>query len=230
MPQRDKLWFVYPWPCVGQFKFVSLSLHRQPSYPRIVAALKSGARYLDIGCAVAQDMRYLVLDGCPSANMLAIEKMSGYVETAFDYFRDRDTLQAKFIIANVLDRSIPDVQELRGTVDIAHLGMVLHVWDLDGQIAACERILEFLAPKPGVLVVGNSVGRKVASNFIGPEGTIIYKHDVESFKAMWDEVGRRTGTSWKVSGWNDDGVGLNGETVHWEDPTTTRLYWAVERL
>ncbi|KAL1842292.1 hypothetical protein VTK73DRAFT_3155 [Phialemonium thermophilum] len=53
----------------------------------------------------------------------------------------------------------------------------------------------------------------------------MYKHNVASFEAMWKEVERRTGQRFRVTAWLDPGLGLNGETTHWHDPLTRRLYW-----
>jgi len=228
--QRDKLWGVWAYPCVGQFKFVSITIQRQNSYERIVESLKGGARYLDIGCAIGQDMRYLALDGCPSTNMFGLEKVEGFVDASYDFFGDRQTLATRFIIADLMDRTNQDAEALKGTVDVAHVGMFLHLWDLEGQTQACERITEFMSSKPGTLVVGNSVGRTKAGIWEWNGGKAFYKHNVESFTSMWKEVGRRTGTNWEVRGWMHDGLGLNGEKGHWDDPLTTRLMWEVERI
>ncbi len=221
---------MYPWPCIGQYKFVSLTLHRQPLYGRVVETIKAGGRYLDLGCAVAQDMRYLVLDGCPSDNMFGLEKMAGYVEQAYELFGDRDRLHTRFIVADLLDTDVAEAQALLGTVDVAHAGMLLHVWPLEPQRRACERIVQFMSPRKGALIVGNSVGRTEPIVWPGPEGTPMYKHSPESFKSMWDDVGRRTGTVWRVHAWTRPGLGLNDEAAHWDDPLTTRLYWEVERM
>lgn len=245
---------MYPWPCVGEFKFVSLTLRQQPSYGRICAVVRDGGRFLDVGCAAAQDLRCLMLDAATgqtdghgdghgaaaltpaalSANSFGLDRMAGYIDTAYAFFRDRDRLQTRFIVADLFDRRPDGPVEplLRGSVDVLHAGMVVHVWDLPGQHRACERIVELLAPRPGVLAVGNNVARREgrAGSYVGPEGTIMYKHDAASFRAMWAEVGARTGTRWLVRTRNDDAVGLNGETAHWIDPDTTRLYWEAERL
>jgi len=228
--QRDKLWAVYPWPCIGRFKFALLSMHRLPQYGRIIEKLKTGGRFLDVGCAVGQDLRYLVLNGCPSNNMFGIEKMQGFVDLGYGLWRDRDTLQAKFIVADLLDRSNEEARALLGTVDIANVGMVLHVWDLEGQIKACERVVEFMNRQEGALIVGCSVGHAEPGTTRGPEGTDIHTHNVASFKEMWVEVGRRTGSCWKVDAQMMHAGGLNGENVNWNPRQTTRLSWEAERL
>ncbi len=50
---RDRAWQIHPYPCIGQFRFLNLSISQHASYPRILAALKEpGARrtLLDLGC------------------------------------------------------------------------------------------------------------------------------------------------------------------------------------
>lgn len=108
--------------------------------------------------------------------------------------------------------------------------MVLHIWDLEGQIAACERVAELLRPENGVLVVGQSVGSVKAKEFPGRGGKMIYKHDAETFAAMWEEVGRRTGTKWEVRASLDQGLGIEEQNRNWDEPTTRRLFFEVERL
>lgn len=193
--------------------------------------LKRGGRYLDIGCAVGQDLRRLVLDGCPSTNLFAIETAGGFVDLSYELFRDKDTLKADFIKADFLDRSNSDSQALLNTVDICHVGMVLHIFDLEGQTAACERLVEFMADRPGVRVVGSSAGRTEATVWNeGIGGKPNYMHNVESFEKMWEEVGRRTGTRWTVSAWMHDRLGLNEEKGHWSDPLRIRLIWQAQRV
>lgn len=39
----------------------------------MVQRLKDGARYLDVGCCLGQDIRKLVADGVPSAHLYGVE-------------------------------------------------------------------------------------------------------------------------------------------------------------
>ncbi len=64
--------------------------------------------------AAGQDMRTLALDGCPSTNMYAIEKMSGFVDAGYEFWQDKDTLKTRFIIGDFLDRSLLTVEGLTG--------------------------------------------------------------------------------------------------------------------
>ncbi|KAK3366456.1 hypothetical protein B0H63DRAFT_536509 [Podospora didyma] len=94
----------------------------------------------------------------------------------------------------VLLRTGPaQASKLAGTFGVVQLGMVLHIWDLEGQTKACERVVELLRAEKSVLVVGQRIGNLVGNEFPA-RGTTIFKHDAETFAIMWEEVGRRTGT------------------------------------
>ncbi|KAB5550009.1 hypothetical protein GE09DRAFT_1128660 [Coniochaeta sp. 2T2.1] len=228
---RDKIWDVFPWPCVGQFRFLDLSLSRQLSYPRILSLLQQSdpVRLLDVGCCFAQDLRKLVRDGAPSSSLYGLEIQSEFISLGYDFFADRETFGGRFIAADLLDRANREVKELEGTFGVVQLGMVLHIWDLEGQTRACERVVELLKDEKGVLVVGQSVGNVEGKEFPA-RGRMIFKHDVETFGKMWDEVGRRTGTSWVVRARLDEGLGIDERKRNWDEPSTRRLSFEVERV
>ncbi len=169
-----------------------------------------------------------MLDGCPSDNMFGLEKMAGYVEQAYELFGDRDRLHTRFIVADLLDTDVAEAQALLGTVDVAHAGMLLHVWPLEPQRRACERIVQFMSPRKGALIVGNSVGRTEPIVWPGPEGTPMYKHSPESFKSMWDDVGRRNRHRVARPRLDAPRARPQRRGRPLDDPLTTRLYWEVE--
>ncbi|SPQ20284.1 9062dc1e-1f17-46de-b7e8-2f327e6c427f [Thermothielavioides terrestris] len=229
---RDKIWDVFPWPCVGQFRFLDLSLSRHPMYGRILERIRDGGeQFLDVGCCFAQDIRKLVHDGAPAANLWGLEKQAEFITLAFDFFRDADRLAADhFIHADLLDREHPQARALEGNVDIVQLGMILHVWDRAGQVEACRRVVELLRPRPGSLVIGQSVGHLDGVEMAGAGGKRIFKQNAETFAAMWEEVGRLTGTKWQVHASLDEGLGIAQQQRQWDDPRTRRLSFVVERL
>ncbi|KAK3319920.1 hypothetical protein B0T19DRAFT_274575 [Cercophora scortea] len=231
---RDKLWDVHPWPCVGQFRFTALSLRTQPSYPHILSRLQSSPtteRLLDVGCCLAPDLRKLAHDGAPSSCLVGLDTQAEFITLGYDFFNDRETFKGRFIHADILDTTNEEVKNLEGGFGVVLLGMVLHIWDLEGQIRACERVVQMLRPERGVMVVGQSVGSLVATEVVVREGGKgIYKHDVESFGRMWEEVGRRTGTKWEVRARLDEGLGIAQGRRGWDEPSTRRLFFEVERV
>lgn len=228
--QRDKIWDVFPWPCVGQFRFLDLSLSRKPSYARILSRLNAGDRLLDVGCCLAQDLRKLTRDGAPSSSLYGLEMEPEFIRLGYEFFGDEESFQAKFVVADLMDRGNEEVKSLEGSFGVVQLGMVLHIWDFEAQTRACERVVEMLRGEQGVMVVGQSVGDVDGKEAPGRGGKMIFKHNVQSFEKMWEEVGRRTGTKWVVRARLDEGLGIDQKKRLWDAPTTRRLSFEVERV
>ena len=74
MIQREKAWQTFPYPCIGKFDFLTLSISIHPCYSRVLATLAAPdaqANLLDLGCCFGQDIRKLVHDGAPAINLFA---------------------------------------------------------------------------------------------------------------------------------------------------------------
>lgn len=201
---------------------------RTPSYQNIISRLKSGASILDLGCCVAQDLRKLAHDGAPSTNMYGADLHGKFLSLGYDLFLDKHTLGAKFIEADVFDLDGP-LKDLEGRMDIIQIGLFLHIFDLEGQIKACERIVKLGRAVKGTLIVGQQTGKQVAGNQARGKG-VAFKHNMESFKDMWRVVGERTGTRWEVRATLDDRLGVTEKKESWDDPSIKRLTFEVERM
>lgn len=233
-----------PFPCVGSYLFAELALCKLPAYPGILNHLKSDpcSVYLEVGCGLAQDVRKLIADGAPAAQLRGTDLQAGLMASGHDLFLDAEKLplsdgcnvQSKtFVAADFLDDS--DASPLKAWesgVDIVHASMFLHCFELPTQVRACKRIVALLRPQPGSLFVGRTGGVSLAAGgprdeeVKGPLGQIggvkgtNYLHDVESFRRMWEQVGRETGTRWEVEVVEeeiDDGGGkyFSGEEHRW---------------
>lgn len=233
-----------PFPCVGSYLFAELALCKLPIYPTILNRLKSDpySVYLEVGCGLAQDIRKLIADGAPTAQLRGTDLQAGLISSGHYLFRDADNLalgdsgdvQGKtFVAADFLDDS--DASPLRaweGNMDIVHASMFLHCFELPTQVRACKRIIALLRPLPGSLFVGRTGGVSLAAGgpmeeeVRGPLGRIggvkgtNYLHDVDSFREMWGQVGRETGTKWEVEVVEeeiDDGGGkyFSGKEHRW---------------
>lgn len=179
--------------------------------------LRSGVwtRYLEVGCGLGQDLRKLIHDGAPASAVLGTDLLAGLLTSGQTLFRDADTLAlgTSLLAVDFLDEG-PDntlaTAQLDGSVDVVHASMFLHCFDRPTQLRACRRIVRLLKPKPGVAVVGKTGGvtvtgqegrEEVAKGPLGSLGGVVrttFLHDVNSFKALWDEVGRETRTTWEV--------------------------------
>lgn len=212
-----------PWPCVGSYLFAELALNKHPAYPAILDRLKSdpSSVYLEVGCGLAQDIRKLIADGAPAAQLRGTDLQARLIACGHDLFRDAAALplddgtadvQSKtFVAADFLDESAASpLRAWEGGADVVHASMFLHCFGLPAQVRACRRIVALLRPRAGSLFVGRSGGVALAAGgpreeeigqSLGPIGGLKetnYLHDVESFRGMWEQVGRETGTRWEV--------------------------------
>lgn len=238
MFQRDKAWQVYPYPCIGQFRFLQLNLCQLPSYGAMVQRLKDGARYLEIGCCLGQDIRKLVADGVPSGQLYGIELEKEFIDLGYDFFKDRDSLEAHLFQADILDRSSSDgLDALSGTMEFVHLGMVLHIFEWDQQREILERCITLLKAQPGVMILGQAVGNVEGGGLstAGPAGAsstgkVGFKHNVTTFQKLWKEIEERTGARWECRASIDGGLGVDSGARKWDTASARRLVFEVERL
>lgn len=202
----------------------------QPSYTAMVQRLQRGAKYLDIGCCLGQDIRKLVADGAPSEKLYGAELMGDFIQLGYDLFRDKDTLKTHFMQADVLD---PDsqLQSLKGTVDFVHLGMILHVFSWEEQRELLETCIRILKPQAGVLILGQAVGHAVGEASPGRfAGGLSFKHSDESFRRLWGEISGLTGIRFDCRAALDEGLGVADRKRKWDVAAARRLAFEVERL
>ena len=178
---------------------------------------------------LGQDLRKLAHDGAPASSLYGAELESQYLELGYELFLDRDTLGATFVIANVLDEQGP-LKELDGKMDIVHIGLFLHLFDLKEQQKICERIVRLLKKERGTLVLGTQVGSTQPKNV--PFGTAknVFRHDEKTFVAMWERVGENTDSELMVTVTMDGGLGVGAKKRSWDDDYTRRLVFEVERI
>ncbi|KAL8898829.1 MAG: hypothetical protein Q9207_006507 [Kuettlingeria erythrocarpa] len=125
---RSKAFAIYPYPCIGQLRFLNLSLSRHPLYPEVLGRLRPRSHlepqmyesldmsgnvssvsyvhsqpqlFLDLGCCLAQDLRKLVFDGVPSENLHGLDIERGFIDLSYDLFKDRATLKSRFVVEDM---------------------------------------------------------------------------------------------------------------------------------
>ena len=234
--KRDRAWALVPYPCIGRFGFLELSITQQPCYPRVLSFLKepqSQHTLLDIGCCFAQDVRKLVHDGVPSENLYACDLETDFLNLSYDLFKDKDTMNGHFFPANALDDEDAALDKLQGEMDVVYAGSFLHLFNWDDQLKICKRIIRTLKPAKGSLCFGRQTGNvkgRESENLptVGGEKVMVWRHDVESFKKLWDVASSETGTKWKTWGQLDhgEGMGFGG----WIEEGTCRFKFEVERV
>ncbi|KAE9377437.1 hypothetical protein N431DRAFT_461046 [Stipitochalara longipes BDJ] len=223
---REKAWVIRAYPCTGQGQFLNPLIVRSPAYGEIVERLKKGERLLEIGCFIGHDLRRLVHDGAPSANLYAADIVSHW-DVGYTMFNDRSRFHATFIETDILSPS-PSFNALSSSVDIIWASKVLHQWDWATQLVALRSLIAL--SKPGTMVVGFHAGY-VKADFL--EDYKVWLHDEESWRKIWEEVGRETGTRWnagQVSLRGFDELGISLDSVAYLGDKCRMLEFVVRRI
>ncbi|KAL6720017.1 multidrug-resistance type transporter [Lecanora helva] len=226
---REKAWDVYPYPCIGQFLFLNLTINLSPYYPDLVARLRdSDQTLLDLGCCFAQDVRKLVSDGARSENIYGADLYGEFMELGYHLFKDRKSLKSTFFPTDIMNERDLLLNGLSGQMDVVYMGLFLHHFDFETCVQVCVRVSKLLKPKPGSLVMGCQVGSLVGDTkpIPIPSGGILWRHDIKSFEKVWEQVGEQTGTKWRVEARLEKGKGF-GEK--WQLEGTRRLGFEVWR-
>jgi len=171
-----------------------------PVYPTVLQRLKSNnEKFLDLGCCFGQELRKVAADGAPSENLYGFDLRPEFFELGYRLFRDKDTLKSEFISADIFDTSSP-LSTLDGKIDIIYAGSFLHLFGYTDQLTICKRIVKLLNDKKGSLLLGRQVGNVESGEHVHRtnQSERMFRHNSESFKKMWDEVGEVTGTKWRV--------------------------------
>lgn len=245
---RDEAFNVYPYPCLGSMRFLSFKLPRVPVYDRILDLLrfKPNTHFLDVGCCVGQEVRYLASQGIPTRQLHGSDLEPSFIDIGFRLFRDRDALAGNFVTGDLL--APPDVyhqcplaKTLDGKIDVIWAGSLFHMWDYEDQVLVATRLVDLCREKGGVMIAGSQLGsllggRYVVKNIEGmneaPDAARAhYRHNVETIKGFWCDVGERSGTRWTVEAGlfeQEDAVEM-GKTQAWGDENTRFIWWCATR-
>ena len=208
--QRDKAWGIFPWPCIGEFWFLSFGLTKHPLYhTMILPRLKSGSSLLDLGACLGQDLRKCVFDGAPTQNLYASDLFPQYEDLAYDLWNDRATFPANHYFT---DDVLSDNEQFMhgnlmmnlgpGQIDIIVINMFLHLFNYPNQLKVATRILRLLSHKPGSIILGSQAGvtipieQPLKAPFDKTEDgktRTIFRHNPESFIRMWKDAGKAAG-------------------------------------
>ncbi|KAI1150711.1 hypothetical protein F4825DRAFT_463160 [Nemania diffusa] len=207
---RDKAWEIVNYPCIGAFNFVRL-LEFEDDYPNIRKAIErlkapgSQETFLEFGGFLFQTIRQLTFEGVDSARLYGTDLHTEFIELGYELFRDRDTLKATFVAGDMLlpheQYAVSDLPNtLAGKVTIMHASNFFHLFTWESQLVLCEPLIQLLrlssdATGPA-MIMGSHCGsiRPGVSDFFS-----VFLHDESTFQSLWDTVGSKTGTHWKVS-------------------------------
>ena len=221
----------------------------------VLPRLQSGARLLDLGACLAQDLRKCVFDGAPADNLYASDLFAEYENLSYDLWQDRHVFPAGHYIADDIlaenDKFTdgPLMQGLGpGQTDIIAITMFLHLFDYQNQIKVATRILRLLSTKPGSMIIGSQAGVKEAKEqelkppfdktMDGKKRTV-FRHSPSSFTRMWEDAGLASGVPLRISAIFqvpesnpkavDGGFEAPSKKVFFSGEETRRLYFSIIR-
>ncbi|KAI1801980.1 hypothetical protein F4811DRAFT_427161 [Daldinia bambusicola] len=234
---RDRLWEIYPYICIGHFRFLSLKFTSDPRYQialnRLLAP-KSDATFLDVGCCVGQVLRQLAFDGVDSSRLYGTDLEPRFLNAGFDLFKDRDKLKATFVAGDMLTPSGPNGEDdeklkvLYGKINIIHATSFFHLFTWEEQVRAGIKMVGFLdADDPNVMIFGRHVGTTTPGDKEGAKKAKRFLHNAATWQELWGEVGKATGTTWRteVNEIEESGMHPDGNA----DGTLQRIGFGVFR-
>ena len=173
---------------------------RNPACGEVLTRIKQGQKFLDAGCCLGSDIRALVYNGAPASNVFGLDIEAEFINLGYDLFVDEKKLpRHHFRTASIFDETITladgPLGDLAGNINIVHCGAFLHLFEWDGQVCAIEKIVsKILVQKRGCLLLGRQKGCTAPGTYDHSyREQKSYGHNETSFKAMWKEVGDRTG-------------------------------------
>ncbi|KAL4873669.1 hypothetical protein BDV12DRAFT_159382 [Aspergillus spectabilis] len=234
---RDEAFKICPYPCIGQMRFLSLHLKRHLHYERVLEYLRnnSAAGFLDAGCCVGQEIRFLTQQGIPDHQLFGLDLEQPFVDLGYQLFRDKDRLDATFVLGDlhVDEESEALAQKLEGKIGIVYASSLLHLWSYEKQLRAATRLVSLLCDEVGVMVVGRQLGGLYAGEFRLTDfnDDTQYRHNVQSIKGLWYGIEQATGTRWKVEVWliMEDLI-QQIKNMPWGDSNMRVVWWSATRI
>ncbi|KAH6658760.1 hypothetical protein BKA67DRAFT_689797 [Truncatella angustata] len=204
---REEAWQVFPWPCIGEFWFIEQGLRRHPDYSQILNRIISApnSRFLDLGTCLGQDVRTLAHNGASLSSLYGADVLPGFRDAGYSLFNDSDRLDTSHFVTGDIFSDVDDLAKTRGTWDIIHVAMFLHVFSLPDQEAASRNTLKLLKPTPGSTVIGTQTGSLDSGDFVlkpplcePGEHRVIYRQSKDTLKNLFEMAAKTIGLSVNV--------------------------------
>lgn len=152
------------------------------------------------------------------------------MELGYSLFLDRSTLASKFVVADIFAAAGPEWEALEADgADVVHCSAFFHLFPLAEQKRAALNVARLV--RAGGVIVGRQSGSVKPGEVPAIKaGTTSFRHDVQTFQQLWDEVGKKTGTKWELEGTLDT-VGLMAVKKNpVEDENSRRLLFTIRRV
>lgn len=170
--------------------------------PRLDAATKrllaqdSHDALLDIGCCIGQVLRLLAYRGVDPSRLYGTDLHPEFITIGNELFGDEGR-GPTFVAGDMLDPQSESLKPLDGKVTMISAANFFHLFKWDDQVKIGTRLMRFLQPGATDAVI---FGRQIGTHNPRQIGSIktFYVHNQESFQKLWDEIGEKTGTKWRV--------------------------------
>ncbi|CAI7653251.1 unnamed protein product [Penicillium glandicola] len=238
---RDEAFKVFHYACIGQLRFLSFHLPRISFYNKVLDHLRSDptAGFLDAGCCFGQELRFLANQGIPGSQLFGCDIEQVFVDLGYRLFLDRERLHATFAIGDLTtvpgqDGTSQLDEKLGGKIDVVFASSLFHLWDYERQLRAAVRLVGLCRSRAGVMITGRQMGSVLAGHYeinAIKDGAMHYRHNIESMRGFWSDVGEATGTRWEV----EAGLYLAEELEQtkdaaWADSNIRMIWWCATRL
>ena len=117
-------------------------------------------------------------------------------------------------------------------MDIVFCSSFLHVFDWDWMIVAVKCLIALTKLRAGSLITGKQLGSVHAGRYPMPTSSgFNYRHNAESMKRFWAQVGEETGTGWIVDVDIYEGLWELGDNQKhaWSEPDQRMLWFKATR-
>lgn len=162
-------------------------------------------RFLDLGTCLGQDIRTLAHEGVPLSSLYGADILPSFEAAGHALFKDSDRLGPSHFITGDVFFDSDDLARTRGTWDIIHIAMFLHVFSFMDQEVACRNILKLLKPTPQATVIGTQTGSLDAGEMVlkpplcePGEHKTVFRQNKETLKEMWETAAKAEGFSVNV--------------------------------
>lgn len=151
---------------------------------------------LDLGCCIGQILRQLAYKGVDPSRLYGTDLHPEFIDIGNALFGDKGH-GPTFVAGDMLDPESKSLEALDGKVTMIHAANFFHLFTWDDQVRIGTRILRFLQPgTTDAVIFGRQIGtlRPREADSVRKH----YLHNQKSFQKLWDEIGEKTGTKWRV--------------------------------
>lgn len=218
-------------------RFLSFNLSRLPFYTRVLDRLRAdpSAGFLDAGCCFGQEIRFLADQGIPGRQLFGCDFEQVFIDLGYQLFRDKGRLDASFVTGDLTaDSGTGQLSEtLSGKLDIVFASSLFHMWDYDIQVRVAARLVRLCRDRTGVMIAGRQLGSLLGGAYPMAgmkDGGVHYRHNVETIKGFWSDVGEVTQTRWTVEAGLYMGEEIEqNKSSPWADSNLRMIWWCATR-